>query len=92
MGWIHLFLARRLASSEFYEIGGLVVSPKVRRQGVGRALVAQAHEFSTANNLTLRVRCNARRIAACQFYRELGFHEDKSQQVFLKVFYVWDNV
>ena len=31
IGWIHLFYARRLASNDFYEIGGLVVNPPITR-------------------------------------------------------------
>ena len=38
-GWIHIFIAHRVASPAFVEIGGLVVSPDSRRGGIGRALV-----------------------------------------------------
>lgn len=35
IGWLHLFHARRLASEDFFEIAGLVVSPDARGHGVG---------------------------------------------------------
>lgn len=59
VGWIHLFYARRLASENFYEIGGLVVSPDFRGQGIGKNLV----QFALSKNKgKFRVRCNELRV------------------------------
>ncbi|MEM9605523.1 MAG: GNAT family N-acetyltransferase [Pseudomonadota bacterium] len=79
VGWIHVFLARRVASPPFHEIGGLVVDPAHRRCGVGAALVAHAHAEAGG---TVRVRCRADRSATHRFYAALGFTESKTQCVF----------
>lgn len=79
IGWLHLFYARRLASDDFYEIGGLVVKPEFRGTGVGRSLVNYAlglHEGKC------RVRCNERRVESHQFYKATGFSSNKIQRVF----------
>jgi len=83
LGWVHGFYAIRLESGEFVEIGGLVVSQDARQQGAGRCLVSEVAAW--ARSLTcsrLRVRCNAQRAGAHQFYQRLGFAENKVQKVF----------
>ncbi len=82
IGWIHVFTAQRLASETFNEIGGLVVDPAMRNQGVGRALLEYAAYQSAEQNLAIRVRCNIKRLEACQFYEKMGFSKVKSQHVF----------
>jgi N-acetylglutamate synthase-like GNAT family acetyltransferase len=82
LGWIHLFIAKRLASATFVEIGGLVVSADFRRQGIGRQLVERANGWAREKHLSLRVRCNAKRDDSCAFYRAVNFSELKSQLVF----------
>ncbi|MGL6313249.1 GNAT family N-acetyltransferase [Vibrio sp. WXL103] len=79
IGWLHLFYARRLASDNFFEIGGLVVSPNSRGQGVGKALV----HYAQANNKgDFRVRCNELRLDSHKFYENAGFSGSKVQRVF----------
>ncbi len=80
-GWLHLFVAMRLASPTFAEIGGLVVDQSYRRSGVGKRLVAEAIQWAKINKLTLRVRCNLKREQANKFYESLGFNNEKAQQV-----------
>lgn len=82
LGWIHVFKALRVASGAFYEIGGLVVDPTIRRRGVGRLLVQKALTYSQKADLPLRVRCNSQRLATHEFYRALGLVENKAQLVF----------
>ncbi|HAS6050811.1 MULTISPECIES: GNAT family N-acetyltransferase [Vibrio] len=79
IGWLHLFYARRLASDNFFEIGGLVVSPESRGHGVGRALVQHAQAKDLGK---LRVRCNEKRLDAHNFYKSIGFNSNKVQRVF----------
>jgi len=79
IGWLHLFYARRLASDNFFEIGGLVVSPDSRGHGVGRALVQYAQD---KNSGKFRVRCNEKRRDAHKFYENIGFNGNKVQRVF----------
>ncbi|AOT10407.1 GNAT family N-acetyltransferase [Pseudoalteromonas luteoviolacea] len=83
-GWLHGFKAHRLASDMFYEIGGLVVDTKVRKQGVGKLLVGQAYQYAQQLNLELRVRCNSKRVETHEFYNRLGFTQAKQQSVFSK--------
>ena len=49
-GWIHVFVSHRVASPSFVEIGGLVVSPQDRRNGLGRALVDYAKQWANEND------------------------------------------
>ncbi len=81
IGWLHLFIAIRLASPEFVEIGGLVVDQSSRRLGIGRELVEAAILWSREKNLSLRVRCNLNRDEANLFYGEQGFEVSKTQIV-----------
>jgi len=80
-GWLHLFVALRLASPKFAEIGGLVVDESSRRKGIGGKLVREAIQWSKANSLPLRVRCNTDREQANCFYKSLGFINKKTQKV-----------
>lgn len=82
LGWIHTFIAYRVASPAFYEIGGLVVGPDARNRGIGRKLVEFAGKQSRSNNLELRVRCNSKRLDTHKFYEKTGFIESKTQCVF----------
>ena len=79
VGWLHLFLARRLASTDFYEIGGLVVSPDCRGKGVGRHLVKHV---SVIHKGKVRVRCNETREESHRFYEAIGFRNIKAQRIF----------
>lgn len=78
-GWIHCFQAVRLGSESFYEIGGLVVCPTKRRQGVGQELVNYA---MAQHRGKWRVRCNSLRHESHLFYQELGFVQCKNQLIF----------
>ncbi len=79
IGWLHIFYARRLASEDFFEIGGLVVSHEARGKGVGRDLVRYAQD---SNNGKFRVRCNELRLGSHRFYEAIGFSSSKVQRVF----------
>ena len=81
-GWIHLFIANRVASPSFAEIGGLAVASDHRRKAIGRELVKYAVQWAKKNGLKIRVRCNTGRKEALSFYRNVGFTKTKSQHVF----------
>ena len=81
-GWIHFFLANRVASSSFVEIGGLVVSSNCRKRGIGKQLVEHAMEWARTKNLKIRVRCNSKRNETHIFYNAIGFSNTKSQHIF----------
>ncbi|WP_047044126.1 GNAT family N-acetyltransferase [Vibrio mexicanus] len=79
IAWLHLIYARRLASDNFHEICGLVVSPDFRGRGVGKHLVQYAQDNIDGN---LRVRCNELRVESHKFYEAIGFNCSKVQRVF----------
>ena len=81
VGWLHLFYACRLASDNYIEIGGLVVIPDFRGQGLGKQLVQAA---CSKRKGKIRVRCNDTRIESHKFYERLGFRCNKAQRVFEK--------
>lgn len=84
-GWAHVFVTRRLGIERFAEIGGLVTRQQYRHRGVGRALVRQCEIWARHNHRAyLRVRCNARRRGAHEFYEKTGFERVKNQVVYEK--------
>lgn len=83
VGVVHVGGVKRLEATFFAELGGLVVSESVRRQGVGRRLVDAAIKWSRERGYqTLRVRTNVMRETAPLFYESLGFARVKDQMVF----------
>ena len=84
-GWVHVFTARRVGMAGFAEIGGLVTRRAFRRRGVGQLLVRQCATWARRNHRSrLRVRCNARREGAHEFYEKIGFARVKDQVVYEK--------
>lgn len=82
-GWAHVFMAHRLESEDFAEIGGLVVDTAWRGQGVGKALVRATESWALTRDLTtMRVRSNIVRTGAHRFYTRLGYASLKQSTVF----------
>ena len=85
LGWLHVFVAERLETDLFAEIGGLVVDSSHRGSGIGTALLAKAEEWARDRGCrTLRVRSNVVREEAHRFYEERGYRRAKQQAVFDK--------
>ena len=85
VGWIHGFIAYRVESDAFVEIGGLVVDDKHQKQGVGKTLVDEVIVWAKNKSIArLRVRCNKVRNEAHTFYKRIGFEETKEQKIFDK--------
>lgn len=85
VGWIHTYVAKRVESGTFAEIGGFVVSKSFRRKGIGKTLLKAAENWTVQNKLTkLRVRSNIKREDAKEFYSSMGFSISKQQRVFDK--------
>ena len=85
LGWIYVFLAVRLESASFCEIGGLVIDQQYRRMGIGKQLIDDIKSWCLSKGTrTVRVRSNVKRTEAHQFYIQSGFDEVKTQKVFEK--------
>lgn len=84
-GFVHILVARRLFLDCFAELGGFVIDQSCRGEGFGRQLLAGAESWAAERGIAeVRVRSNALRTDAHQFYLRRGFREIKKQSVFLK--------
>ena len=85
VAWIHVFIADRIESESFAEIGGVVVDQNYRQRGIGAALVAKVSEWAkTQGYRKLRVRCADQRKSAHDFYLAQGMSKTKTQYIFDK--------
>ena len=79
VGWVHVCSRLLLIDPPSAFIEGLVVAPGARRQGVGRALMAAAEDWSRSRGAqTVRLRSGATREDAHAFYRALGYAPGKA--------------
>jgi predicted N-acetyltransferase YhbS len=82
LGWVHVFVALRVQSEPFAELGGLVVAASEHGRGIGRRLVEHAGVWAAHHAaVKLRVRSRTSRQAAHGFYARLGFIRTKEQLV-----------
>lgn len=82
-GWIHVHPVHTIESDSYAEIGGLVVDQNCRRQGAGRALVAEAERWAREQGFArIRVRSNIVRPEAHEFYPGIGFERLKTQHTY----------
>lgn len=85
VGWIHIFLASRILSDRFAELGGFVVAADHRGRGIGTKLLAEAESWAVQRGaLQFRIRSRSARTDAHRFYERLGFRRTKTQHVFDK--------
>ncbi len=85
IGFIHASTSLALTDQVRAEIAGLIVTAKARRQGLGRLLVHQAEDWAkTQGHSLMRVRSQALRETAHEFYKDLGYDLRKIQNVFVK--------
>jgi GNAT superfamily N-acetyltransferase len=84
-GWIEISIERRLQSSPFALIGGLVVKDGFRGQGIGRELCRRAEAWSWERLVeTVRVTSRSTRPDAHRFYVRDGYRVVKTSMVFEK--------
>ena len=84
-GWIHIYRSHVIQTEPFAEVGGLVVDPLSRGEGIGRRLLEAAERWASANDLTLvRVRSNIVRSNAHRFYQRRGYDVEKTSYTFIK--------
>jgi GNAT superfamily N-acetyltransferase len=85
VGWLHIHPVHTMESDSYAEIGGLVVDQRVRRQGAGRALVAEAERWAREQGFDrIRVRSNIVRTEAHAFYPGVGFELVTTQHTYGK--------
>ena len=85
IGWIHAFIAIRVESKAFAEIGGLVIDENLRGMGAGSLLVKKAEEWAISKGINLmRVRSNLLRDETIKFYLKNEYKIIKTQNVFSK--------
>lgn len=86
VGWIHAFLAYRIESALFAELGGFVVDEDHRGQGIGKQLLKAVEDWCRTREVgKLRVRTRADREDAHGFYETAGFQRTKTQLIFDKL-------
>lgn len=85
VGWVHAFVARRVESDTFVEVGGMVVSQSHRGQGIGTELLARAEQWAEGQGVGIvRLRSNVVRERAHVFYADRGYERTKTSFVFQK--------
>jgi predicted N-acetyltransferase YhbS len=86
VGWIHCSVRRTLVVEPHLEILGNVVGERWGGGGVGRALMARAESSARDRGVSVvRVRSASHRDGAHAFYRGVGYREQKTQRVFVRV-------
>ena len=85
VGWVHIFMALRLESDGFAEIGGIVVSEEYRGSGIGKDLLKASGKWAADNGVQkLRIRSRSTRSDTHAIFEHLGFEKTKEQYVFDK--------
>ncbi|MHC4123782.1 MAG: GNAT family N-acetyltransferase [Planctomycetota bacterium] len=85
VAWLHVFARRLVISHPLAEVGGVVVSKRHRRQGIGNRMIAATEKWAKDNGLfDLIVRSDTRREKAHDFYPSIGFVDLKKQSVYIK--------
>jgi predicted N-acetyltransferase YhbS len=84
-GWLQAHASHVLESGFRVEITGLIVSPEMRRHGIGRALVSAAEQWAQKLGAeAIVVRSNIQRTESHAFYPALGYDTTKTQKVYRK--------
>ncbi|MBP9913105.1 MAG: GNAT family N-acetyltransferase [Opitutaceae bacterium] len=85
VGCVHIGRLMSLDADLSGQILGLVVAERVRRQGVGRALMAAAEVWARERKCTkVILRSSVRRTEAHAFYERIGYTNLKTQYAFGK--------
>lgn len=85
VGWVHAIVWELVETGAFVVIGGLVVDRSLRKQGIGRALLANAEAWAVEQGCAVvRLWSSIARTEAHRFYQQLGYTNIKSQYSFVK--------
>ena len=86
VGWAHGAVWDHIETGAFVRIGGLVVDDKHRKQGIGRALMANVEDWAKRQGCpVVRLWSSAARTASHEFYERLGYRKIKTQHSFVKL-------
>ncbi len=84
-GFVHAEMYKLLYSEPMINILGLAVSSEHRRQGVGKALISRAENWGKERGIKIvRLNSGNSRKEAHEFYRAMGFDDEKLQMRFIK--------
>ena len=85
IGFIHVEIYEILYAPSMANILGIAVSSEYRRQGIGKLLLSKAEEWAKCKGINMmRLNSGAERIEAHEFYRGLGYNDEKTQIRFIK--------
>lgn len=85
VGYIHAEIYNTLYFASMINILGLAVSRDHRRQGIGRALITCAENWAKEQGINIvRLNSGNSRKEAHEFYRAMGYDNEKMQVRFLK--------
>ena len=85
VGYIHAEIYNTLYFASMINILGLAVSRGNRRHGVGRALITCAENWAKEQGINIvRLNSGSSRKEAHEFYRAMGYDNEKMQVRFLK--------
>lgn len=85
IGWVHVFIARRIFAQPLADLGGLIVDEAARGAKVGTKLLQAAEAWAIERGCQrMMVRSNVIRERAHRFYLRLGYTLLKRQAVFEK--------
>lgn len=85
VGYIHAEIYNTLYFESMINILGLAVSRDHRRQGIGRALITCAENWAKEQGINIvRLNSGISRKEAHEFYKAMGYDNEKMQVRFLK--------
>ena len=85
IGFIHVHIYDILYYESMVNILDLAVDSKFTKNGIGKSLMAKVEEWAKSKNIKLiRLNSGGTRTQAHNFYRNIGFSEEKTQLRFMK--------
>lgn len=85
VGYIHAEIYNTLYYESMINILGIAVSSDYRRKGIGRVLLSRAEEWGKESGVKIvRLNSGGSRKEAHDFYRAMGYDDEKLQVRFLK--------
>ena len=85
IGFIHAQIYDVLYYESMVNILGLTVDSKFTKNGIGKSLMAKVEEWAKSKNIKLiRLNSGGTRTQAHNFYRNIGFSDEKTQLRFMK--------